>query len=288
MHLGGTGLAEHPHQGPLGVAPHDRVVDDDQPLAFDDFAQRVQLEPDAALAQRLARLDERAAHIGVLHQPLGERDAAAFGVAHGRGRARFGDGDDHVCIGRVLPGQPPPHFDAGAVDVASRDRGVGTGQVDVFEQAAFGLGRGETPGSDAVRVDDQQLSRFDLAHHGSTNDVEGGRLGGHDPPALGAAQDERSHALRVAGRVEGVLVHEDQGECALDFGQHVEGGFLGGAVRGGGEQTGEHLGVRGRAQAIRRQQRRELRGVDQVAVVAERETALPRAEERGLRVLPDG
>ena len=55
MHLGGAGLAQHPHQGALGVAAHDRVVDDDQPLARDDVAQRVQLEPDAELADGLAR-----------------------------------------------------------------------------------------------------------------------------------------------------------------------------------------------------------------------------------------
>jgi hypothetical protein len=33
VHLGGARLAQHPHQRPLGVAPHDGVVDDDQPLA---------------------------------------------------------------------------------------------------------------------------------------------------------------------------------------------------------------------------------------------------------------
>src|SRR3954470_22225714 len=34
-------LAEHPHERPLGIAAHDRVVDDDQALALDDFLQRV-------------------------------------------------------------------------------------------------------------------------------------------------------------------------------------------------------------------------------------------------------
>ena len=68
MHLAGARLAEHPDQGALGVAAHDRVVDDDQPLALDHVAQRVQLEPDAELADRLARLDEGAPDVGVLHQ----------------------------------------------------------------------------------------------------------------------------------------------------------------------------------------------------------------------------
>ena len=50
VHLAGAGLAQHPDQGALGVAAHDRVVDDDQPLALDHVAQRVELEPDAELA----------------------------------------------------------------------------------------------------------------------------------------------------------------------------------------------------------------------------------------------
>ena len=54
MDLGGAGLAQHPDERPLGVAAHDRVVDDDQALAGDDLAQRVELEPDAELADRLA------------------------------------------------------------------------------------------------------------------------------------------------------------------------------------------------------------------------------------------
>src|SRR5919206_510651 len=72
----GAGLAQHPDERALGVAPDDRVVHDDQPLAADDVAQRVELEPDAELADRLAGLDERTADVGVLDQALAVRDAA--------------------------------------------------------------------------------------------------------------------------------------------------------------------------------------------------------------------
>ena len=44
--------------------------------------QRVELELDAALAQRLVGLDERAADVAVLDQPLAERDPAGARVAH--------------------------------------------------------------------------------------------------------------------------------------------------------------------------------------------------------------
>ena len=76
VHLDGAGLAQHPDQRALGVAAHDRVVDDDQPLAADDVAQRVELEPDAQLPDGLARLDEGAADVGVLDQAQAVGDAA--------------------------------------------------------------------------------------------------------------------------------------------------------------------------------------------------------------------
>jgi hypothetical protein len=63
VHLDRPGLAQHADQRPLGVAADDRVVDDDQPLAADDVAQRVQLQPDAQLPDGLARLDERASDV---------------------------------------------------------------------------------------------------------------------------------------------------------------------------------------------------------------------------------
>ena len=55
VHLERAGLAQHPDQRALGVAAHDRVVHHDQPLAADDVAQRVELEPDAELADGLRR-----------------------------------------------------------------------------------------------------------------------------------------------------------------------------------------------------------------------------------------
>ena len=110
MDLGGAGLAQHPHQGPLGVAAHDGVVDDDESLALDDLAQGVELEADAELAQGLGGLDEGAPHVGVLHQALPVGDAGGLGVADGGRGARLGRGDDEVGFHRVLAGQGRPHL----------------------------------------------------------------------------------------------------------------------------------------------------------------------------------
>ena len=110
MDLGSAGLAQHPHQGPLGVAAHDGVVDDDEALALDDLAQGVELEADAELAQGLGGLDEGAPHVGVLHQALPVGDAGGLGVADGGRGTRLGGGDDEVGFHRVLAGQGRPHL----------------------------------------------------------------------------------------------------------------------------------------------------------------------------------
>ena len=107
MHLDRPGLTEHPDQRPLGVAPNDRVVDHDEPLAADHIPQRVQLQPDAELANRLAGLDEGPADVGVLDQSLPVRNARRLRVPDGGRRARLRHGDHQIRVCRILPGQGP-------------------------------------------------------------------------------------------------------------------------------------------------------------------------------------
>ena len=214
MHLEGAGLAEHPDLRPLGVAAHDRVVDDDDPLAADHVLEGVELEPDAELAQGLAGLDERAADVGVLHEALAERDAALLGVPRRGRRARLGHGHHQVGLDGELAGQPAAHLDARLVDAAAADRGVGAGEVDVLEHAALRLRRREQVGAQAVLVDDQQLAGLDLADDARADRGERRALAGHHPAAVEPPEDQRPDALRVAGGVQRVLVDPDQRERA--------------------------------------------------------------------------
>ena len=127
MHLDRAGLAQHPDQRALGVAAHDGIVHHDQALAADDVAQRVELEADAQLPDRLGRLDEGAPDVGVFHQALAVRDARAFGVTdRGRG-ARFGYRNDQIGVDRVLLGQPATDLHPGGVHTAPGNRGVRAG-----------------------------------------------------------------------------------------------------------------------------------------------------------------
>src|SRR5215217_6185197 len=107
MDLECTCLAEHPDQRPLGVAPNDRVVDDYEPLTPDHIPQGIQLQPDAELANRLTRLDEGPADIGVLDQSLPVRNARRLRITDGGRRARLRNGNHQVRGCRILPSQRP-------------------------------------------------------------------------------------------------------------------------------------------------------------------------------------
>ena len=147
VHLGRARLAQHGHDRPLRVAADDRVVDDDDPLARDDVPERVQLQPDAALPDRLARLDEGPADIGVLDQSLPVRDAAGLGVADGGRGAGLRHRDDQVGLRRVLGGEPPADLDPGRLDAPAGYGRVRAGQVHVLEQASPRLRPGRRCGT---------------------------------------------------------------------------------------------------------------------------------------------
>ena len=136
--------------------------------------------------------------------------------------------------------------------------------------------------------------------HAGADRGEGGVLGGDHPAAVEAAEHQRPDALRVAGGVQRVLVHPDEAEGALQQRQHLERPLLERGVGVVGEQRGDQAGVVGRGldgAGVQRRARRRGRagrrpaaasscGVDQVAVVAERDRAVGGRAERRLGVLP--
>ena len=103
MHLARARVEQHRHDLARRVAAHDRVVDDDDALAG-DLGERVELQPDALLAQALLGLDERPADVAVLDQPLAERDPASRVRSRSR-RACPSRGS--AGRGRPRPAPPP-------------------------------------------------------------------------------------------------------------------------------------------------------------------------------------
>ena len=130
----------------------------------------------------------------------------------------------------LLGGQRPPDLHPGRVQSAAADRGVRPGQVDVLEQAHLGRGRREPARPHAPLVQGDQLAGLDLAHEGGADDVERRGLARHHPAAGQLPDDERPEALRVAGRVQRVLVHEDERVGAAHQRQDAGRGLLDTAV----------------------------------------------------------
>ena len=230
MYFDGTSFAQHAHDRPLGVTPDDRIVDDDEPLAADVVAQRVQLESDAQLPDRLRRLDERTPDVSVFDQAGAVWNAGLGGVTDGGRRARLRNRYDQVGLDRVLAGEGTADRHPRGVHVAAGDCGVRSRQIDVFEQAALGLGHAEAARAQAVLVDGDQLAGLDLANDARADDVQRGRLARDDPAPLQPAEDQRAHAVDVARRVQRVLVHEDEAERAAQCRQDLERGGLDGHV----------------------------------------------------------
>ena len=164
MHLGGAGLAQHADDLAHGVAAHDRVVHDHQPLAAHHLGQRVELHPQAVAAQLLPGLDERAGDVAVLDQAVVLRDAGSAREALRRGVAGVGDRDHEIGVDRRLAGEDLAHPAANRLERAALELGVRAREVDVLEDAQRGaLGLDRDAGLDAALVDRDQLTGLDLA-----------------------------------------------------------------------------------------------------------------------------
>ena len=87
MHLARSRIAHHADDFAAGSAAHDGIVDQDDPLAFQQTAHRIQLQLHSEVAHRLFWLDEGAAHVVIANQTKAEGNAALRRITHGRGHA---------------------------------------------------------------------------------------------------------------------------------------------------------------------------------------------------------
>ena len=135
VHLAGAGVAQHLHDLARRVAAHDRVVDDDEALARDDLGQRVELQPQAVLAQLLAGLDEGARDVAVLDEAVVLREAGRAREAARGGVARVRAPGSR---GRPRPAPPPQdlaHPPARDLEHLAAQPRVRAREVDVLEHA---------------------------------------------------------------------------------------------------------------------------------------------------------
>ena len=214
--LGRAGLAQQ-LDDPLGRRPaHDRIVDDDQALAVDHLAQRVELDRHAAMAQPGRRLDERPPGVAVAVHPLAVREPGCLGEAGRRRGAGVGDGHHQVGVDRVLHRQLHPHLATGLVQVAALHVRVGAGEVDELEDAQRRGRLGEADRARRLaRLEDDHLARLDVADVLGADDVEGRRLRREAPAGVGV--------VAVPQAVVGVAVRRVRGRRPRTSGRKPNG-----------------------------------------------------------------
>ena len=201
------------------------------------------------------------------------------------------------------------HLAPGLVQVAALHVRIGPGEVDELEDAQGGrrLGEADRARRDAG-LEDDHLAGLDVADVFGADDVERGRLGREAPAGRGVVagatgrrrgrpsarrqppEDERPEAERIADADDPPLVEDDEAVGAADPRQDLAQRLDGVGGRLVGEERGQELGVGGcrQAGAAALEQLEQVAGVDEVAVVADRERpARPEAVGR-LGVLPDG
>ncbi len=82
-----AGFAHHPDNLFRGRAAHNRIINQDDALAFDQVAYRIQFDAHAETANRLLRLDKGAADVVIAHQAKAKRQAAFRRVTNCRRHA---------------------------------------------------------------------------------------------------------------------------------------------------------------------------------------------------------
>src|SRR3990167_5353260 len=178
VYFAGAGLLHHLDDLLRGRAAHDRIVDQDHALAFDQRAVGVVLEAHAEVADVVGRLDEGAADIMVADDAEFERQAGALGVADRRRHAGVGDRHDDVGRHRTFHRQFQADALARLVDADALEARVGAGEIDVLEDAeAARLLREGLDRTRAVAVDDDDLAGLDVALEAGADDVEDRKSG---------------------------------------------------------------------------------------------------------------
>ena len=166
------------------------------------------LQAHALIADRLRRLNERAADIVIADDAEFVGNAGGLRIAERRRHARVRHRHDDVGRHRGFTRQFGAEIFAHVIDVAAADDGIGAGEIDIFKDAGPRRHRRERlVRLRAILVEDDDFAVLDVAHVSRADDVERAGFRGEDRAAVELAQHQRSDAQRVA-RADQFLVGE--------------------------------------------------------------------------------
>src|SRR5262245_43590998 len=178
--------------------PHDRVVDEDDPLPLEDGPRGVELDADAEVADLLARLDEGAADVVVPDEPHVEGDARRPRVTERREHAGVRNRHDDVRVRRLLPEQLLAEALPHRLDRLPEHDAVRPREVHVLEDAGGGPDRREgLVGVHPAHVADRDLAPRGRPYVLGAQQVERARLARHHPPPVHLPERERAPSVGI-------------------------------------------------------------------------------------------
>ena len=254
MDLPSESQRPHPAQQHLHRrASHDRVLDEDHPLALEHLAER-RVFRFGLLPTARGAVDERAARVTVADQPFHRRDREPVGHGVGGRLARVGNGhDDGVGVDgdRLQTGklfaEPLPRQIHAAIVHRARD----VGEVDPFEEAMSLLrALGKPFDADALTIDDERHARLERPDRlGRKAEIEqGDALAGSGDEGAELGIFHRPDAKRIAGHDHPAasVEHGDVPgavESLRDRCEQFDGVRIGGARQLVADGVHDHFGV---------------------------------------------
>ena len=212
-------------------------------------------------------------------------DASAY--PDRRADARVRNRHDDVGVDRGLARQAAAEVGSDLVDALAEDVAVGPREVDVLEHALRDAGRGERlERSQPVRAHDHDLAGLDVAHVGRADQIERAGFGADHPRVAEPADRQRPESVRIADADQPILRHHHERERAAHLRDGVDDGRFGTFFARAREQVDDHFGVAAglKDRALADQRVAQLAGVDEVAVVADRELTVHAVDDDRLGV----
>src|SRR6266404_6965024 len=164
MDLAGAGVAHHADDLFRGGAAHQRVVDQDDALAFDRGAVRIVLHADAQFAHALGWLNEGTADVVVSDDAEFKRHAGMLAVADRGGHPGIRHRHHHVDLDMAFARELRAEGFSDFIHRSPADDGIRPREVDVFEDAGpRRLWRKWFMALRAALVKHDDLARLDVA-----------------------------------------------------------------------------------------------------------------------------
>jgi len=175
MDLFRSSVPQQAHHLACRCPAYDRIIHDDEALAGNAFAKRVQFPAYRVDACLWSWSDEGPANVAVLDESLTEWNSTSRRETLGRRYARIWHTYDEIHLDGCFRGELLSHSMPRRMDLPPIKSTVGAREIHEFEDAQTRVNARMIEGTKRSRtivIDDDELAGFDLSDKLSTNDVK--------------------------------------------------------------------------------------------------------------------